>query len=473
MDLPTETTYLPARGIRCSIQSQGMQRPKFLALLMAACLAQAGWARPLRPPSFGDPVNREFLDTELGDVIRFLAEAMGRNVYLGPGVEGRLTVSLRSVPPVAALHEVLASFSPNLSYKQIGKDTLIVAEPECRLKGVECEVRVKKHQNGTRHEFLLERAPAAKVIWSLQPDYPDVDFDPHPTLNGFYAVGSSADIPRLKLALPALDIASEPVDQVWEREFVQIRFADLEEVRSLLQTLIPDSRIWYDSRQSTLIIEGTAGVIQQVKELVDQLDCPLDQVLLECKLVPGTKAASSKFAVDWTGDEIRSTPKVPGLRFGRFRPLKVSSLTPFESASSPASLARSLLGARDGQSGELVTGDRAPGSDQPAVVLQISASPTLLEKGARVRCKLHGTFTVLTAPPAGGKSSVRVVNFDGEVELKDGETAILDGLLPAEVAVDAMASVPWLAELPIFGHLFRNIESHQSVYLMITPNVMR
>lgn len=100
-----------------------------LIVILALLLSNHAIARP---PATKTTILRDFVDEKLADVIHSLGEAMGRNVYLGPGIEGNLTVSLRSVPPVAALHEVLAIFSPDVAYKLIGTDTLVVAAPDCR-----------------------------------------------------------------------------------------------------------------------------------------------------------------------------------------------------------------------------------------------------------------------------------------------------------------------------------------------------
>lgn len=41
-----------------------------------------------------------------------------------------------------------------------------------------------------RMDYLLEQAPSTKVLDFLKGRYPDVEFTPHPTMNGFYARGS-------------------------------------------------------------------------------------------------------------------------------------------------------------------------------------------------------------------------------------------------------------------------------------------
>ncbi len=115
------------------------------------------------------------------------------------------------------------------------------------------------------------------------------------------------DILQIKTEVPWLDVEPEQPDQQVVREFLQIRYGDLDEVRSLLQTLVPDVTLNTDSGQSTLIIEGTPAAVEQAKELLDQLDRPLDQIVMECKLLRVTEA--------WQGIPLRSSASV---RVGTF-----------------------------------------------------------------------------------------------------------------------------------------------------------
>ncbi len=105
----------------------------------------------------------------------------------------------------------------------------------------------------------------------------------------------------------------------------------------------------------------------------------------------------------------------------------------------------------------------------------LKLTPTTLvdSDGANVHCRLHGEFTILKELLAGRYPLERTVTFDGEVDLKDGETMILDGLLTPQLALEAVTAVPLLADLPVMGHLFRDVDPNESLYLMITPNVMK
>ena len=167
--------------------------------------------RPAPPRSANRPVlvTHEFVDADLIDVIKILAKDMGRNVYIGPGFEGRVTISIKSVPVDGALAMVLRQQEADVRYKLLGYNTLVVALPD-KVDCIEDEILGKsfgrrRKPNAIRQEFLLERAPAYSVMGCLQGEYSHVEFIPHPTMNGFYAVGSREDIARLKAEVPWLD----------------------------------------------------------------------------------------------------------------------------------------------------------------------------------------------------------------------------------------------------------------------------
>lgn len=156
-------------------------------------------------------VSHDFEDADLVYVVKVLAKEMNRNVYIGPGVEGSVTASFRSVPVDAVLASVLKQNGGDIRCKLIGYNTLIVAQGP-RVDQIEDEIlgksfgsRPKRSDGHIRQEFLLDNAPAAKIIGFLQGQYKEVEFIPHPTMNGFYAVGSRKDIADLKNDVPNLD----------------------------------------------------------------------------------------------------------------------------------------------------------------------------------------------------------------------------------------------------------------------------
>lgn len=177
-----------------------------------AAVSEESTALSRRPaPKRDKPLlaNYDFDSVDAVEVIKTLAKDMGRNVYIGPGVEGTVTARFEAVAPLAALEKILEKQPNVISCKQIGYNTLVVASPE-KISQIENEITGKSFSpkpKGTavRQEFLFEYATANKVMGFLQGQYKEVEFIPHPTMNGFYAVGKRSDILQLKTEVPQLD----------------------------------------------------------------------------------------------------------------------------------------------------------------------------------------------------------------------------------------------------------------------------
>ena len=421
--------------------------------LFLNCSAQA------LPPAV--KIARDFVNEDLGAVVRWLGESAGRKVYLGPGVAGKLTVSLRSVPPLAALHEVLKSFRPQVTYKLMGDDILVVAEPDCRLEGIDDG---RRQPDDIRREFMLERAPAAKIIGFLKPRYDGVEFVPHPTMNGFYAVGSRSDLEAVANLIPELDV----VPEFAPREMVQVSYGDLDEFRPLFDSIVPEVRLDVDTRQSTLILEGSPETVEQAKELLAKLDEPPDPVRLECRWVKLTREGQQALNLRWECQPWRAEQRLDGvvgpaaLRVGRFQ--NTQTLIPFQPEPGPTRQITSretFLGAPF----PLIRFDHKKGSFQRCtedVGLKLSTE----FNGSHYQ--LHGEFAVLEELLGNRYPLSRTIVFDGTVEIARGESIVIDGLMTPDQAQKAVSAVPLLADLPEIGFLFRQIENDEATYVVRT-----
>lgn len=496
---------------------------------------------PRRVASRVKLVTLDFVNADLVYVIKILAKEMGRNVYIGPGVEGSVTVTLKSVPVDGALALILKMQENDIAYKLIGYNTLIVAAPE-KVNQIEDEILGKNlgpktRKGAIRQEILLEKAPAAKVIGFLQGQYKDVEFIPHPTMNGFYAVGSRSDILQIKNDVPNLDRVPE-LPPPPQREFVQVKYGDLNEVKSLLATLVPDVQMNVDTRQSTLILEGSPGAIEQAKELLDQLDRPLDQVVIECKVVDLTEAGRKNIGVLWTSangaagatnvtfaENYRALVGLPlsgGTQLQQFGPFEAVGnaaagigafqggiLTGAQAFPLPIGtfarsglvlqanlnflitqneakvLASPRVAAQSGTEAQIHIGDKFPivyfdpraGQFQVNYVdigIKLDVTATVKSDGY-VICKILPEVSTLVELVNNQYPRTAVRKITTDARIKDGETLVLGGLIREE-DIQAVQKIPLLGDLPILGSLFRNTsfsKTRNEVVIMLTPNIMK
>ncbi len=84
---------------------------------------------------------------------------------------------------------------------------------------------------------------------------------------------------------------------------VQLKYAGVSNMIDAAQSVLTDkrSKVMTDSRTSQLVVVATDPEQQAVQSLVDDLDKPTRQVLIETRLVEITTNPKTKKGVDWTG----------------------------------------------------------------------------------------------------------------------------------------------------------------------------
>ncbi len=475
-----------------------------------------------RPRPGGHRINLDLVDADLIQVVKVLAKEMHRDLYIGCGVEGRVSLSLRDVAPEAALDMTLKM--SKTSYKLTSDHLIIVAAPE-KLDQIDEDILryscLHKISDQMRCEILCEYTPAAKIIGFLQTQFKNVEFIPHPTMNGFYVVGSRADILAIKNDVPNLDHVPDVPPPPISR-FVKINYGDPNEVKSLLVTLVPDVEMTIEN--GGFILAGSPGAIDQAMELIDQLDKPLDQVVIECKLVQLTQTAQQSLNIPWANlswgtsslEVLEPTSVKPdGIPTAKSDCVWGQPLAPSESdgfSTLPQTrLERPFRMATVGHAGLKLQANPNPLAWEKECKLLARRSVSA-QSGTEAQVRILDLFPLVYFNPSAGqfqeyelnlglKLDVTVsVRSDGSLEckiqpevrsmyellnqrqaiglvrrvstdarLKDGETLALGGLFDEPSA----PSIPLLAELPILGVLYRPSIPPLETILFLTPHVMK
>ncbi len=477
--------------------------------------------RPKAPPQ--KLVTLDFVNADLVYVLKVLAKEMNRNIYVGPTVHGSVTVTLKNVPVEGAMALILQMQEAEYDYK-IVENTIIVAEPE-KLAEISDDIlsdaNVKQAvlpENSVRMEYLLEEAPSAKVVDFLRGQYPRVKFTSHPTMNGFYAEGSRDDLLQIKRELANLDRVPEPPPPPL-REFLSIKYGDINEVRALLSTLVPDVQYNVDTRLNLLIAEGAPGAIDQVRELLAELDRPMDQVMIDLKVVDISDNGQKQLGVTWgegqapfqvsstfteqvVGQEIVRTPQGPvaspaaglgpfanvPIALGSFArsPLAIQASIQFLVQQNEAKiLASPRVASISGEDSLIHIGDKYPivYFDPRAGQFQVQYVDIGIKLDVTSNVKADGHVVIDVRPEVSTllelinnqfpRTSVRII--ETKMRVKDGDTIILGGLIREE-DIQNVQKVPLLGDLPILGTLFRNTnitKNRNEVVVMMTPNIMR
>ncbi len=127
----------------------------------------------------------------------------------------------------------------------------------------------------TRMEYLLEEAPASEVMNFLRCIYPNAEFIPHPTMNGFYMNGTREDMLSVKRGLAHLDTLS-PLPEPPETTTIAPKKLNPSELALMIRRRVPSSEC--EPAGGSLIFRGPATVRGRAIAALRELDYPLERI---------------------------------------------------------------------------------------------------------------------------------------------------------------------------------------------------
>ena len=394
-------------------------------------------------------------DADVKDVLRSFAQISGLNVVVNPGVSGRVTVELTNVPWDQALEQVLKINS--LGYELEGN--------------------------------IMRIAPLSKLREEAQEEQ------------------------RLRQA-QALSI---PLTTVMKR----VSYADAAQLAGLLKSggaaslMSQRGSVVVDSRTNTLIIKELPTFIDAIITVIETLDTPEPQVMIEARIIETTKRFSTTLGIRWGFDGVADPAH--GNTTGLVFPNTISSSggVNLETGGATGFLDISLgnvLG-----SFQLDAALQAAESDGLINILSAPRITTLNNQQASIQSGLqipiqtvanntvsvqfvNATLRLDVTPHVTAEGTVLMdINIQKRepqlafavvgatnapistkdartrVIVRDGGTTVIGGIY--KVSTDRGEDrVPGLANIPILKHLFKNkrrSEENEELLIFITPRVVK
>ena len=271
--------------------------------------------------------------------------------------------------------------------------------------------------------------------------------------------------------------------------------------------------IFVDDRSNTLIIKELPEYLPTVLDLLNTLDQPTPQVMIEARIVEATRSFSQTLGVDWgfTGRSGASTGNPTGLTF----PSDVTASGGVALANGPTLLSlamRNVLNTfnldialsaaesrglvkiistprvqtQTNQSASIQSGFQIPVQttvNNTTTVLYIDATlrldviPQITSEGTVILdIKVQKREPAIGLNVAGG-ANVPLTTRDAKTKLmvRDGGTAVIGGIFRL-TSNDGQSMVPGLWKIPVLGNLFRNKtnrDESDELMIFITPRIMR
>jgi len=403
----------------------------------------------------GELIDLTLKDADIKDVLRSFAQLSGLNVVVQPGVSGTVTAELVQVPWDQALEQIL------------------------KINGLDFQLEGN----------IMRIAPIAQLRAEAQEQ-------------------------QKLLEAQALSI---PLRTVIKR----ISYASAQEVAGLLRSgggaslMSQRGSVVVDARTNTLIIKELPNFIDTVIAVIENLDTPEPQVMIEARIVETTKRFSRSLGINWNFGGIASaaTGNTTGLVFpnngtvsggvgldtgGQNGFLDVAlgnvlntfqlnaALQVAESEGLINIISAPKIATLNNENASIQSGLQIPvqtTSNNTVSVqfvnatLQLDVTPHVTAEGTVLMDiniqKREPQFAFVlpgaTTPPiATREAQTRVI-------VRDGGTTVIGGIY--EVSSDGgVDSVPGLANVPIIKHLFRNrrqSDENDELLIFITPRVIK
>ena len=262
---------------------------------------------------------------------------------------------------------------------------------------------------------------------------------------------------------------------------------------------------------NALIITAPEAVHRQLAGLVEQLDQPRAQVLVEAAIVEVNAQKALDYGVDWRrfidGDQILvggrlpgqlAIPELPevggGFTFGYTREDFWSVIRALAGDSDSNLLSTPMIVSMDNREAEILVGENVPfvtGSSTSAASPVSNPFQTIQRQdigiSLRIKPRINNDRSVTLeisqaveqiAPTAAADAADIVTSkreINATVMVEDGEILVLGGLIRDDVT-EVVTKVPLLGSLPLLGYAFRSAsieKTKRNLMVFIHPRILR
>lgn len=407
----------------------------------------------------GEKLSLNFQDIEVRAVLQIIADFTELNLVASDTVQGRITLRLDNVPWDQALSLVLKT--KGLDKRQVG-NVLMVAPA--------AEIAERERQELTTKKQLEELAP-------LRTEYIRVRY------------ANAKEMFELFRGEPGQRSGGSGSGRGGSQ--------------STGSVLSERGQAIVDERTNSIIITDTADRIEAFKRLVDQIDIPIRQVMIEARIVIANTDFRRELGVRWgaggsdqssdtyteaEGSVNLATTSNPAgtLSLGiitdnEFLDLELSAL---ENTGFAEIVSQPKVITGDKQRATISSGTEIPYQEASAsgatavsfkeAVLKLDVTPQITPDNRIIMDLVINQDSVGQIISDFGIPTLDVTELTTKVLVANGQTVVLGGVFTVET-IRAQNKVPLLGDIPYLGRLFKrdvNENNKTELLLFITPKIM-
>ncbi|MEA3545936.1 MAG: type IV pilus secretin PilQ [Thermodesulfobacteriota bacterium] len=300
-------------------------------------------------------------------------------------------------------------------------------------------------------------------------------------------------------------------------EVVTVSYADLASISSPVKDLLSDrGHITEDSRNKLLIVTDVPGRIEKAKELIEILDTPERQVMIEARIVQVNSNYSRDLGVNWSisaknddffdggesqfnsltvgGGYIVDTGNASALANGGVASamtfgntlinnvaldLMISAL---ESDGKGKVISTPRVTTLNGETALISQGTTIPyqtsGADGPKTEfvnaeLKLEVTPVINPDGSII-LEILATNDSPSLTAGASAPSIDTKKAETKVLIRDGETTVIGGIFIENIQESA-DGIPGIMHIPLLGHLFKTQKKQivkDELLIFITPHIV-
>lgn len=253
----------------------------FVARCSAALLATLWLA--LAPIAVADQWKINFNETEINELVKFVADATGLTIVVDPKVKGKVKVISTKAVNTEELYELFLSILEVHGFAAVKSGDVLRIVPTKDARSLPVPVSGGSGGEIVTHVIQLKNVAAAKLIPILRPMVPQqAHMAAYAPSNSIIISDTAANINRIRTVISQMDRSADQSTTV-----VRLKHAAAEEVVRLLENLEKTDTskdasaarvsLVADTRTNTVLVTGDKAERIRIRSLITHLDSPLDQ----------------------------------------------------------------------------------------------------------------------------------------------------------------------------------------------------